>query len=50
MLVDTETYIDCPYRYWAVAQVPGRRAYGSKLWPTKPRTTVCGVEQVLQLH
>ena len=22
MLVDTETYIDCPYRYWRVAQVP----------------------------
>jgi len=22
MLVDTETYIDCPYRYWPVAQVP----------------------------
>jgi hypothetical protein len=20
MLVDTETYIDCPYRYWPVAQ------------------------------
>jgi hypothetical protein len=26
MLVDTETYIDCPYRYWRVAQVPGRRS------------------------
>jgi hypothetical protein len=26
MLVDTETYIDCPYRYWPVAQVPGRRS------------------------
>ena len=22
MLIDTETYIDCPYRYWRVAQVP----------------------------
>ena len=30
MLVDTETYIDCPCRYWRVAQVPGRRsAYGN---------------------
>jgi hypothetical protein len=29
MLVDTEIYIDCPYRYWRVAQVPGRRSgYG----------------------
>ena len=26
MLVDTETCIDCPYRYWRVAQVPGRRS------------------------
>ena len=25
-------------------------ACGSMLWPTKPRTTVCGVEQVLQLQ
>ena len=22
MLIDTETYIDCQYRYWRVAQVP----------------------------
>jgi hypothetical protein len=22
ILIDTETYIDCPYRYWRVAQVP----------------------------
>jgi hypothetical protein len=22
MLIDTGTYIDCPYRYWRVAQVP----------------------------
>ena len=28
----------------------GRSACGSMLWPTKPRTTVCGVEQVLQLQ
>jgi hypothetical protein len=27
-----------------------RSAYGSMLWPTEPRTTVCGVEQVLQLQ
>jgi hypothetical protein len=27
-----------------------RSAYGSMLWPTNPRTTVCGVEQVLQLQ
>jgi hypothetical protein len=39
MLVDTEIYIDCPYRYWRVAQVPGRRSgYGVLLlrqshWP-----------------
>ena len=26
MLVDTETHIDCPYRYGPVAQVPGRRS------------------------
>jgi hypothetical protein len=25
-------------------------AYGSMLWPSKPRTTVCGVNQVLQLQ
>jgi hypothetical protein len=25
-------------------------AYGSMLWSTEPRTTVCGVEQVLQLQ
>jgi hypothetical protein len=32
MLVDTDTYIDCPYRYWRVAQVPGRRsAWGTSL-------------------
>jgi hypothetical protein len=30
MLVDTETYIDCPYRYWPVAQVPGRPLAGVK--------------------
>jgi hypothetical protein len=30
MLVDTETYIDCPYRYWPVARCPveGRCSYG----------------------
>jgi hypothetical protein len=26
MLVDTETYIDCPYRYWPVGQVSSRRS------------------------
>jgi hypothetical protein len=31
ILVDTETYIDCPYRYWPVDQLPGRRsAYGDR--------------------
>ena len=28
----------------------GGSAYGSMLWPTEPRTPVCGVEQVLQLQ
>jgi hypothetical protein len=34
MLIDTGTYIDCPYRYWRVAQVPvdGRLAG----WSAKP--------------
>src|SRR5215211_3150120 len=26
VLVDTGLYIDCPYRRWRVAQVPGRRS------------------------
>src|SRR5215207_11233544 len=29
---------------------PSSLAYGSMLWPSKPRTTVCGVNQVLQLQ
>jgi hypothetical protein len=33
MLVDTETYIDCPYRYGPVAQVPGRRSPIGQLRP-----------------
>jgi hypothetical protein len=37
-------------RFLANCAPAGGSAYGSMLWPTKPRTAVCGVEQVLQLQ
>jgi hypothetical protein len=41
MLVDTETYIDCPYRYWPVAQVPGRRSPSSRSDRNIPSRRCC---------
>jgi hypothetical protein len=41
-LTESQTRRETPY--------PSSLAYGSMLWPTEPRTTVCGVEQVLQLQ
>lgn len=27
LVANTQTYIDCPYRYWPIAQLPGRRVW-----------------------